>query len=211
MATRGKVINLTYQYIAGFFDADGGLNIYQTKKGVNKDRIGYQLSVYIFNTDKRIIDAMYNEFGGYIHIRKRPNPKWSDAYEWKISVNKALDFLKNIEPYLIVKKERAKIAIEFQELKKRKKYRFAPCSKEEDDFQELCYQKMRLLNKKGKGEYYPQRLSEETLKKEAIVRTALKNAEQGRNDLAALQAIKNNQRKATEAARLKNLKSKVNK
>jgi len=191
-ATRGKVSKLTIQYVAGLFDGEGCVNIYQTKKGVKKDRIGYELTATIYNTYFEIIKRLKETFGGYGLTRKRERVRngenWKTSYEWKLSCSKAKDFLKKLLPYLIIKKEQAKIAIEFQELRERKKYRFGRNPKEVDDFYELCYQKMRLLNKKGvNNTYYPQRLNEETLKREVIVRTALKNAEIGRNDLSALQ------------------------
>lgn len=192
-ATRGKISSLTVQYIAGFFDGEGGINIYQikpTRKWYRKN-IGYTLSVFIHNTDKRIIDLFNGKYGGYVNIRKRKSDKWKTGYDWKLSSCQAKNFLKEIVSYLILKKERAKIAIEFQEVKERKLWRFGQNPKEVLDFYELCYQKMRLLNKKGTGTYYPQRLNEETLKKEVIIRTALKNAEMDRNNPSTLQKERN--------------------
>lgn len=184
---RGKMSTLTIQYIAGFFDGEGSINIYQTKKGVKKDRIGYQLSIYVHNTNEKIIRIFEKKFGGYVNIRKRETNKWKTGYDWKLSANQALKFLQDLIPFLILKKEQAKVAIEMQELQKSKQHQFAKTDKVVEDFYELCYQKMRLLNKKGVNTYYPQRLNEETLKRDAIVRTALKNAEIGRNDLSTLQ------------------------
>jgi len=184
---RGKISTLSIQYVAGFFDGEGCVNIYQTKKGVKKDRIGYQLTTSIFNSDKEVVEKLKKSLGGYIQIRKRNTDKWKDGYVWRLITNHASKFLKEILPFLIIKKEQAKVAIEFQELRQRKTYQFGRNPKEVEDFYEFCYQKMRLLNKKGKKAYYPQRLNEEALNREVIVRTALKNAEIGRNDLSALQ------------------------
>ena len=190
MTTRGKVSSLTIQYIAGFFDGEGCVNIYQMKKGVKKDRIGYELSASVHNTNVKIIDILKNQFGGYVNKRVRNNNRWKTAYDWKLSSSKAYEFLKQIEPHLILKKEQARIAIEFQNLKKSKEFRFRPSTPNEDEFYEICYQQMRLLNRKGKGDYYPQRLNEKALKREATVRTALKNAEMSRNNSSALQTQK---------------------
>lgn len=185
---RGKVSTLSIQYIAGFFDGEGSINIYHIKPNKwRRKNEGYEFSVYIHNTDKKIIDLFQGQFGGYVNVRKRKTEKWKDGYDWKLSSVQAKNFLKRIYPFLLIKKERARIVIEFQEVKEQKRYRFGENPKEVLDFYELCYQKMRLLNKKGTSDYYPQRLNESTLKKEVKVRTALKNAEIGRNDLSALQ------------------------
>src|SRR3990167_6754845 len=105
MTTRGKVSIFTIQYVAGFFDGEGSINIYQAKKGIKKDRIGYHLSVAVHNTDEEIIQMFKKKFGGYIHIRPREVQKWKTGYDWKLSANQALNFLENIYPFLILKKE----------------------------------------------------------------------------------------------------------
>lgn len=191
MATRGKISKLTIQYVAGLFDGEGCVNIYQTKKYVD-NRIGYELTIAIFNSHKEVIELLQENFGGCVQKRERGlgrNENWKIGYSWKLSCNQAKNLLEKLLPFLIIKKEQAKIAVEFQTLKESKNHRFIKNIKEINDFYEICYQKMRILNKKGlvNKTYYPQRLSEETLQKEAIVRTALKNAEIGRNDLSALQ------------------------
>jgi len=184
MTTRGKVI--TPQYAAGFFDADGGVNIcYSGKK-----KTSYDLSVMVYNTKREVIDAFWETYGGSVRTRTRSNPNWADSHEWKASAKVALSFLEDIYPHLIIKKDRVAVAIEFQTLKRSKKYRFAKRIKELSDFYELCYQKLRRMNKKGKSDYYPQRLNEETLKREATVRTALKNADLSRNDSSALKELR---------------------
>ena len=215
MATRTKV-RLTNEYIAGLFDGEGNVNIYRHEYDAPR-KAGYELSIAIHNTHKGIVERLHGEWGGYLQARIRKTDKWKTGYAWKLSSNEAIALLEKIIPFLVIKREQAEVAIEFQKLKQKKRFRFIQNIQEVDDFYEICYQKMRILNKKGSKDYsyHVQRLNEQTLKKEAIVLSALKNAEIHGNDVSALQE---NARKGGEAvlkkygkAHYREMRSKVKK
>lgn len=95
-------------YCAGLFDGEGCI----TTNGLPT---GFRLSVT--NTDRRLLEFLESSLGGYINSQYLPeNPKWSRAWKWlatdKDSVHRILTAL---EPYLISKKDQARLVIDFIE------------------------------------------------------------------------------------------------
>lgn len=121
MVTRGKLTNEELAYAAGLFDGEGHIIIYRNnKKQTERYKMKspfYQLICGLTNTDKKMIDFLYERWGASKSIRERHknHPTWKTCYGWTIQSNMAMNFLKDIFPWLITKKEKAKIAIEFQE------------------------------------------------------------------------------------------------
>lgn len=183
MIIRGKE-SLTIEdlnYIAGFFDGEGNINIYKvdTKNNTTVQRRitpKFELTVSLYNTDKDVMDWLYSIFGGYFQIRNRYNNKnhkkiWKESYCVRLSSNKAIEFLEIIHPYLKVKKQQAEIAIKFQQVKKDKKNRFAKVTEEQLEFFEKSYLQLRetidSCRNRHNGSiadkrFRPQRLTEET-------------------------------------------------
>lgn len=120
MATRDKLTTLEKAYIAGLFDGEGSISICKFRSH-NSDYVcpHYILSVTCTNTNKEIIEWLYEKIGSSKQMRKREWGKsnWKTSYSWMASANKAVVVLKNIYPYLRIKKAQAKLAIEFQENK----------------------------------------------------------------------------------------------
>ncbi len=114
--TRGKHIS-QLNYLAGFFDGEG--SIYITR--INNKRSGniwYRLGLGCSNSDKRPIDLLHKVFSpirttySYVPGRKKG---YKPAHSWLATGNVAKEFLEIIEPYLMVKKEQARLGIKFQE------------------------------------------------------------------------------------------------
>ena len=164
---RGKRSLKSLDYLAGFFDGEGSIFIAKinNKKSGN---IWYRLNVSCGNSDKRPIN-MLRQFNPnyklitYISGRKKT---YKPAYQWLITGNMALNFLKTIKDKLIVKKKQAEVGIKFQEWrntlpntgKSRTVKILARC--------EIYRQKIKNLNLMNSQ---PQRLSEETPKGDATV------------------------------------------
>jgi hypothetical protein len=153
-ATRGKKSSsLEKAYIAGLLDGEGCINIYR----INTKRIEeiegrknpkYILSVTIYNCHYGVIKWLHEQYGGYLQTRYR-NPKtWRTNYAWKVSANIALDFLKEVQKYMKIKSEQAKIAIKFQEKQSRfhKEKKTQGLSSEEHAFREECWLELKRLN-----------------------------------------------------------------
>lgn len=66
--------------------------------------------------DKRPLEYIRKHFGGSISLRKHGNPKWNDCWHLVFTDKAAENILRNILPYLIVKREKALIAIKYREL-----------------------------------------------------------------------------------------------
>lgn len=152
METRGKLTKIDLAYAAGLFDGEGHVIIY---KDVNR-KIGknptYILIVGCTNTDRKLIDFLYKRWGASYQIRKDiKHPEYKICYEWTIQAKKAINFLKDIFPYLIGKKEKAKLAIEFQKGLKchfDKKGKVIQTSLKEIERREQIWKKLNLHKKK---------------------------------------------------------------
>lgn len=122
---------LSLQYIAGLIDGDGCIHLDNSN---DKLYVAIQVSM----TCKEIIDLLYVQFGGgFCEIQpKKDNSKV--AYQWKVRSDAAIHLLVDIFPYLVVKKEQAKLAMQFYSLN-------------DNDAKTNAYFKsqMHLLNKRG--------------------------------------------------------------
>jgi len=102
-------------YWAGLFDGEGCVMI---SKGRN-DRANpcYVLRVSLHNTNKYIIYLLRFYFGyGCVSFALRSKEaKRRDIYSWGVANRQAYEFLKLIEPYVIIKKAEVAIALKFQE------------------------------------------------------------------------------------------------
>ncbi len=106
-------------YAAGLFDGEGYIVINKTLRPKEKRAPQYLLLIGITMTDLPPLELFKENFGGYLfkgkkawnHLSKRP------VYRWTLYAQKAVDFLKTIYPYTILKKPQIEIGIEFQKHK----------------------------------------------------------------------------------------------
>ena len=133
-------------YLAGIIDGEGSIYIQMRKR---TDAIDYFPRFQIVNTDKKLMDWIHNKFGGNLFTKNRikHNPKWRTQYEW-FTTRKLMDeLLELVIPFLICKKEHAKIMLEF-----RKSFREKPSfriSEEVLAFRNNCLHQLKVLNKRG--------------------------------------------------------------
>jgi len=145
-------------YLGGIWDGEGSFGITKGQKynqfsGKNKTWTAYQPFAIVTLCDpeaEEVFKLLEEEFGFACVARtNRQNPKWRTAHVWALSSQKACDFARAIEPYLIIKKERAQILMQW----KNKEPGYHTMSDEErkriTDKQEELYQQMKLLNKRG--------------------------------------------------------------
>ena len=113
-ATRGKhIINA---YLAGVIDGEGSIFISR----INNKRSGnvwYRLQLSCAMTDPEAIQLLCKTFTPntkqYIYRGGRQKG-YKPVYQWLTTGDMAMTILKEIEPYLTVKKNQAKLAIKFQ-------------------------------------------------------------------------------------------------
>jgi hypothetical protein len=128
-----------YIYLAGIIDGEGSLIVSRSDRG---SYMNYYGRIHVKNTDYRLIKWLLDKFGGTVSNHEPSDPvKHKKAYSWYFSGD-AHDkevLLLSIMPYLIVKKEQAKILIEFFRMHDEKN----PAKRED------LYQKSLALNHRG--------------------------------------------------------------
>lgn len=108
-----------YAYLAGIIDGEGTIRIgacKPNKKNPNWN-VRYYAAISIGMVEKKVIEKLQQAFGSNIWIECVPNRK--TIYRWGTSGTKnMIDIIKKLIPYLIVKKEQAKLILQFCENKK---------------------------------------------------------------------------------------------
>lgn len=139
--------NKDLEYLAGFFDGEGCINLQKT----NKLSKTYRMRVFVAQLDTRPLYKFKEIFNdGFIY--KWVNNAGHIQYQWEIHGKKSVNVLKALLPYLIVKKEQAKLAVKWFELPWRinsKSINPHARKKYPNIYQEeyLIYQKMKDLKK----------------------------------------------------------------
>jgi hypothetical protein len=94
-------------YMAGFFDGEGHISIAKRASGTGS------LTVQVCNTNAEVLEGFRSVYGGAVNdVTRNHKPTW----KWTVCSSAASDFLRDVLPYLIVKREQAEIAIRFQDL-----------------------------------------------------------------------------------------------
>lgn len=102
----------TLAYTAGLLDAEGSICI--VEKRVKNHLPTYYLATNIANTHQPTIAWLYETYSfGFVNKPKPSSPKHKPIWIWNMQSNAAGDFLQMISPYLVVKREQARIALEF--------------------------------------------------------------------------------------------------
>lgn len=172
-------------YVSGLIDGEGCISITKTKpqKGTGQISPKYEANLTVASTNEEVINWLIENFGGHFHYKKVYSIRHKPSFTWELSSRKLYPFLKNIYPYLIIKKKQAKLVLEY--LKNKQTSFKVSCnrmSKEELSFRENYYLKNKKLNHRGISK------SVETIRSSSqvdgdIVRAATisKIAELGRN------------------------------
>jgi len=103
----------TLQYIAGFFDGEGSIGIYYRQRTKDRFHLRTQLTNNKNKDAQRLMTYLMNKFGG--NLSEQITLSGRVKYNWQLNSDRAIYFLRKIEPYLIFKKDQAIIAINWQE------------------------------------------------------------------------------------------------
>lgn len=104
---------ITLQYIAGFFDGEGSIGIYYRQRTKDRFHLRTQLTNNKNKNVQKLMDYLMKRFGG--NLSEQITSSGNIKYNWQLSSDKAVYFLKKIEPHLIFKQNQAIIAISWQE------------------------------------------------------------------------------------------------
>lgn len=136
---------ISNEYIAGFFDGEGCIDIrYQVRGRYNR----FELRCTISQVYRKPLDMIKEVFGGSISPRKNGN-----IHYYVVSGPSANTLLEAIRPHLIVKADEADVALEFFRISRISKanmhipgqHRIAKESPETRDKKILCFKKIRQL------------------------------------------------------------------
>jgi hypothetical protein len=146
---------ISSEYAAGFFDGEGAVMI---SRGSGTSL--FLLSCTVTQTDRRPLDLLKEKYAGKVMLGGRRPDGRKPIYYWSVDAALAESFLLDIQPYLIVKAERVKLALEFRELFKGPNV--LPRGKLVNDLEaqrqkreriladrRSFYDQMRILNKRG--------------------------------------------------------------
>lgn len=107
-------------WAAGIIDGEGSIFVMKQKRKDRVRDVNYILRVSVQSADKIMAPELKRMFpdGAEFSVQRETRNGWSDTLKWQLNGKKAARFLKELLPYLRVKKEQALVAIEFQASKK---------------------------------------------------------------------------------------------
>lgn len=146
------VTRLDVRYVAGLFDGEGCVAINKRNPDSMGGKPQYRLVLQVSMTNERVIALLRETCSGTyspIHWHTRHNNR--TAYQWRTQANNAADLLREWIPHLVVKREEAILAVQFQDRldAMRNKLRYLPSDEQaaEWEYRESVYQAVRALKK----------------------------------------------------------------
>ena len=128
-------------YLAGVWDSDGNFILHGRYDA--SDSLAFRVQIGV--TKAITIDWIVEKTGlGYRQHVGRKNPSHADIYHWQVNGDGAESFIRQIMPYLVLKRPRAELGIEFQERLR------IPALKADRSWQTEYRDRMRELNKRGR-------------------------------------------------------------
>lgn len=108
-------------WAAGIIDGEGSIFIMSQKRNDRDRDVNYILRVSVQSVDRIMTKELQRMWpdGAEFSVQRNGNENWSDTLKWQLSGKRAARFLKEILPYLRVKKDQAETAIKFQETTKK--------------------------------------------------------------------------------------------
>lgn len=133
-------------WMAGVVDGEGCVFINRThRKG--SQILDYRMGINLNVTEGQDISMFVERFGGKMYLIKAPTERAKSYHAWTLYGEAALAALRTLLPLLVWKKEKAELAIRFQE----RRVKGSRVSDEERDEMKADYQAMRVLNHRGRG------------------------------------------------------------
>lgn len=97
-------------YAAGFLDGEGAIMVVSRER---KHVTGYELKVSVTQADRTPLEFLKVHFGGNINTAGRRRIEGYIPLKWVVSNAAALSFLRDVLPFLILKKKEAEIALDW--------------------------------------------------------------------------------------------------
>lgn len=101
-------------YLAGIFDGEGSVMISkQTSPRPRRINPTYRVRLQVNMTDSLIPQLFQNTFGGHINKFKPKKPNSRLAIAWTLAGHNCLDVLRELMPYVILKRPQMEVAKHF--------------------------------------------------------------------------------------------------
>lgn len=128
---------LDLAWLAGIIDGEGSIFVMKQKRNDRERDTNYILRISVDSTDPYMAEECLKIAGGVkIQQASDKRPNCSDRLKWQINGSQASKLLKELLPYLRVKKHQAEIAIDFQDSTKK---HWKHMKKEDYEKQEKLY------------------------------------------------------------------------
>jgi len=134
-------------WAAGFFDGEGCVLIYKAQDH-RRPQDYHTLSLQVGQTTIAPLLLFRELWGGTISFSKAQQAKHADHYCWRVTSRLAVQPLKEMLPYLLVKRAQAELGLKFTQLLQVSHNR-RRLSHEELQTREAARQAMRELNARG--------------------------------------------------------------
>lgn len=137
-------------YFAGFFDADG--SVYITANTRQSDKYRKVGAGFSLRADKASpLKDGHKIWGGSLHTRPPRKHNHRHVLQWRLWTKSAEKFLKDIKPFLRLKKRQVEIALEYRHLQTRKRKNTFPyltnqIPEKEHKYREKLEKELRRLN-----------------------------------------------------------------
>ena len=96
-------------YIAGIIDGEGNMSLSK----MSNSEVSYRVNLYISNTNKELINWLHHKFrNGVIYTVKSVGNR-KQCYKYNLCHNLGANIIKVVFPYLIVKREQAKLILDY--------------------------------------------------------------------------------------------------
>ena len=129
-------------YIAGFVDGEGCIQFSRCRKRVFP-------RVLVVNTDREVLEALQDQFGGRITPLWGRKENWKPCWQWQITWSRAVRFLVGITPWLRLKLPQAQTVFAWNAIKIGPGRKRAAEIAEHDEAVALLVQRMTWLNTRG--------------------------------------------------------------
>jgi len=140
--------------LAAFIDGEGTIVISRAKPTGRMKSPQHTLCVNIGNSSPILIQWLFSNFGGSVHLRKeKPDvaahrrPLWY----WCLREAQAEAVLRRCLPYLMIKLEQAKIGLAFRDLKNLGTRKFTRVAADQIRRRDDMYHRIHLLNSPSLG------------------------------------------------------------
>mgnify|MGYP001573491174 CR=1 FL=1 len=100
-------------YAAGIIDGEGCIRIVTRKPRCGRST-SHSLMLQVAQKDGILMDWLYGNFGGMVYMKNKKTDGTDWIYEWRVMESKAESVLKQVLPFLTVKKPQAELGLRFQ-------------------------------------------------------------------------------------------------